>query len=270
MDHTRMPGPVIEALADQWWLLAVAAAIALARMPLIKGWLGELLVRIIARLRLKPDVYRAFHDVTLATPDGTTQIDHVFVSPYGVFVVETKNMKGWIFGGERQHTWTQKIYRHNRTFQNPLRQNYKHTEALRTLLDLRTDVVHSIVVFAGDSRFKTRMPANVVHGGGYVRYIRRFRERVFSDSEVEAICSRLAEGRLAPTRETQRAHVGNVSNREQAGHAPACPRCGAGMTLRTIRKGKRTGHRFWGCSRFPRCRGATWCESADEPIRRSD
>ena len=34
-------------------------------------------------------------------PDGTTQIDHIFVSHYGVFVVETKNTSGWIFGNER-------------------------------------------------------------------------------------------------------------------------------------------------------------------------
>jgi hypothetical protein len=46
------------------------------------------------------------------------------VSRYGVFVIETKNMKGWIFGDPQQKTWTQKIYRHTTKFQNPLLQNY--------------------------------------------------------------------------------------------------------------------------------------------------
>lgn len=50
---------------------------------------------------LPSSVYRQCHDVTLRTESATTQIDHVFVSVYGVIVVETKDMKGWIFGGEQ-------------------------------------------------------------------------------------------------------------------------------------------------------------------------
>jgi predicted RNA-binding Zn-ribbon protein involved in translation (DUF1610 family) len=37
--------------------------------------------------------------------------------------------------------------------------------------------------------------------------------------------------------------------------APACPRCGASMVLRTAKTGKNAGERFWGCPQFPRCRG---------------
>lgn len=35
----------------------------------------------------------------------------------------------------------------------------------------------------------------------------------------------------------------------------SCPRCGSDMRLRTARKGKSAGTDFWGCSRFPKCRG---------------
>jgi len=45
-------------------------------------------------------------------------------------------MKGWIFGGPHQRFWTQKIYRSNHKFQNPLPQNYKHVKTLQTLLGL--------------------------------------------------------------------------------------------------------------------------------------
>ena len=37
-----------------------------------------------------------------ADDGGTTQIDHILVSKYGIFVIETKNRKGWIFGGPQQ------------------------------------------------------------------------------------------------------------------------------------------------------------------------
>ncbi|WP_369414666.1 nuclease-related domain-containing protein [Microbulbifer elongatus] len=56
-------------------------------------------------------IYQRAHNFTLQTLDGTTQIDHIFVSRFGIFVVETKYMQGWIFGSERQEQWTQKIYK---------------------------------------------------------------------------------------------------------------------------------------------------------------
>ena len=74
------------------------------------------------------------------------------------FVIETKNMKGWIFGSEKQKMWTQKIFRYTGQFQNPLRQNYKHTQTLCEKLDLVKEHVHSLVVFVGDCEFKTDMP----------------------------------------------------------------------------------------------------------------
>ncbi|MFA7054578.1 MAG: restriction endonuclease [Kiritimatiellia bacterium] len=37
--------------------------------------------------------------------------------------------------------------------------------------------------------------------------------------------------------------------------APACPKCGSAMVLRTAKKGANAGGQFWGCSRYPECRG---------------
>lgn len=38
-------------------------------------------------------------------------------------------------------------------------------------------------------------------------------------------------------------------------HAPSCPDCGSPMTKRTAHKGKNAGNQFWGCSRYPDCKG---------------
>lgn len=56
-----------------------------------------------------PDEYHIFNDLFLENNGYTTQIDHVVVSPYGVFVIETKGYKGWILGGENSDYWTQVI-----------------------------------------------------------------------------------------------------------------------------------------------------------------
>jgi hypothetical protein len=81
------------------------------------------------------------NNVTIPTPNGTTQIDHVIVSRYGVFVVETKNMDGWVFGDERNSHWTQSIFGKKYKFQNPLHQNYRHTKALSEFLGIDHGII---------------------------------------------------------------------------------------------------------------------------------
>lgn len=76
----------------------------LLRSSRFKGAIGEFVTNRAARKDLNKDVYRIFHDVTLPAGNGTTQIDHIIVSIYGIFVLETKNMTGWIFGSERNKT----------------------------------------------------------------------------------------------------------------------------------------------------------------------
>ena len=109
--------------------------------------------------------------VIVPARNGTTQIDHVVVSPYGIFVVETKNYKGWIFGSADQAQWTQSIYGKKNRFQNPLRQNYRHIKCLSDYLDLPEDRFHSVVFFIGDCKLKTDLPANVMTSGlsGYIK-----------------------------------------------------------------------------------------------------
>lgn len=251
MDPTLVLAPLVNAL---WWLIPLALLGALLKSPRVKGILGEQLVRFALRLRLDRATYRAVHDLTLPTPDGTTQIDHVVVSRYGVFVIETKNMKGWIFGGERQAQWTQKIYRHTTRFQNPLLQNYKHVRALQALLDVPPETIHSVVTFVGASTFKTPMPENVTQGARFIAYINSFREPVFSEAAVEAVLRRIADGRLKPGAATNRAHVRSLQTRTDPLAERRCPKCGSALILRTVKKGPRAGDRFWGCSTYPQCR----------------
>ncbi len=201
-----------------WWLLPLLIFAAWLQSPRCKGWLGEWLIKTKARRKLPDDIYRALHDVTLPDGAGTTQIDHIFVSPYGLFVLETKNYKGWIFGTERDAQWTQTTGRYKHRFQNPLRQNYKHTACLTALLGIRHDVVHSVVVFAGNARFKTPMPANVCTLGNFDRYIRSFRAVVLTEQEIQTICQTIASGRLAQGRATNAAHRKSLRDRHARCH----------------------------------------------------
>ena len=89
-----------------------------------KGWVGEKKTQFNLWLSLNTKLYQRFHDVIIPSNNGTTQIDHIVVSPFGLFIVETKNYKGWIYGSESQSNWTQVIYKSKYSFQNPLRQTH--------------------------------------------------------------------------------------------------------------------------------------------------
>jgi restriction system protein len=156
-------GGFLLAAKSFWWLPVMIMFSTILKTRWFKGWLGEWLVnRTLAKIIDKNSgISFRFNNVLLETQGGTTQIDHILLTSKGLFVIETKNMKGWIFGSANQKRWTQQIYRHKSSFQNPLHQNYKHTQTLRALLDLDSSVVHSIVVFVGGVQFKMPMPANV-------------------------------------------------------------------------------------------------------------
>jgi len=250
--------PIINQVASSlWFVIPFIIFGALVKSAWFKGVAGEFIVNISAKLFLDSDKYHLIKNVTLPTEDGSTQIDHIIVSVYGVFVVETKNMKGWIFGSQNQKTWTQKIYRHSSRFQNPLHQNYKHVKTLASLLNLQDEKLFSVVVFVGDSTFKTPMPENVTYGRGYIRFIKSKTAVLLTEDDVDVIAEKIATGRLIASFKTNREHAKHVQKIvEDKKNIPLCPTCGSEMVKRAVGKGVNKGNIFWGCSTFPRCRGS--------------
>lgn len=247
---------MFDVITQVWWLIPAFLIAVVLKSRFVKGVIGEQLVKQFGRQLLPESTYMSFHDVTLPIEDGTTQIDHIYVSKYGVFVVETKNMRGWIFGSEKQAQWTQKIYKQSFKFQNPLRQNYKHTKTIESAIDVPADTVHSVVVFTGESIIKTPMPENVTQGIGFAKYIKSFKQEVLTNEQVEMVCDQLKEGRLEPSFKTHRQHVKNLKEaQKEKTQNPWCPKCGSQMAMRTSKKGLNAGNQFWGCTNYPKCRG---------------
>lgn len=197
-----------------WWLLPLALLLALGRSSLFKGWLGEKAVESGLGRRLDEHIYRPFHNLIIPAQGGTTQIDHLYLSPYGIFVVETKNYSGWIYGNVKQTKWTQVLYKKKHGFQNPLRQNYGHIKALSALLGLPESAFHSLVVFVGEAEFKTPMPANVCYLGQAVAYVKSFQIGILDGAQIEHAAALLSADEFAATRAKTRAHVRSLRNRK--------------------------------------------------------
>ncbi|WP_311420801.1 nuclease-related domain-containing protein [Kingella denitrificans] len=76
-----------------------------------KGDVGEQIVKVAVLNKLDAAQYRHFSNLIIPAPNGTTQIDNIVVSPFGVFVIEAKYFQGWIFGGAKQEKWTHTLSR---------------------------------------------------------------------------------------------------------------------------------------------------------------
>ncbi|MBC8792130.1 MAG: nuclease [Tagaea sp. CACIAM 22H2] len=247
-------------MAQHWyWLLLLLVFPAwslVLRSAWFRGKWGEFKVNVGLSLFLDRKVYRLIKNVTLQTGSYTTQIDHLVISPYGVFVIETKNISGWIFGNANHAQWTQVIFYFKQRFQNPLIQNDIHINAVRELLGLQPHELHGAIVFVGACTFKTVMPAEVVYGvRELVAFIRAKQVPVFTNDEANFFTAAVLEKRLAPGFFTDRAHARRTRERLSAYETDigvSCPRCGDIMVERV---GRRAGNRFLGCRRFPRCRG---------------
>jgi ssDNA-binding Zn-finger/Zn-ribbon topoisomerase 1 len=83
---------------------------------------------------------------------GTTEIDIVFISQKGIFVIESKNYSGWIFGDEKSAYWMQMLpNKQKNQFYNPILQNRNHIKWLKNYLWINgyNDVsMYSFIVFS--------------------------------------------------------------------------------------------------------------------------
>lgn len=195
----------------------------------VKGWFGEALVSVAKKIVLDGKVYQDVNNVTIAVSDGTTQIDHIIVSRYGIFVIETKNFEGWIFGSADKPQWTQSIFGNKSTFQNPLRQNYRHIKSLEEFLGLPGHLFHSVVCFVGSTCvLKTSLPENVIQGEPF-SYIKSKTDVLLLDSPVAEIVQAIKTG-MRPknifglaTAETRKEHLDSLKSRHEWGAKQPVP-----------------------------------------------
>jgi len=175
---------------------------------------GEALVARVALANFGPPDYHLMNHVTLKMTDGTTQVDHILVSRFGVFVIETKDYKGWIFADPTQAKWTQVLHHLRFKFQNPIFQNIRHVRAVQGLLDfLPTDAIKPVVVFTGEATFKTEIPDGVVSVSGLIDHLRAHAVEVMSLNRMQFCVGRLETARLAISGKTDVEHVESLERR---------------------------------------------------------
>lgn len=245
------------------WIAVIAFAIwAKKSFPKLKGKYGEKMVKKSLE-QLDSKEYSIFHDVYVPTKKGTSQIDHVIVCHNGIFVLETKNYAGWIFGNENGQHWTQVIYKRKQKFYNPIRQNFGHIQALKDYLGentIQNIPFFSIIVFSNEAtlRFKELFRKSIViQRKQLVKTIKNPTEHLnLTTAQTKIIIKKLSLLEAKDRKhEKQRAKQHTIQVKEKLIHDKQkagkniCPRCGNTLVIRNGKFGS-----FKGCSSFPKCR----------------
>jgi hypothetical protein len=203
---------------NYWWLLVPLAGLLGYTVRSYKAYRfqnhGEVVLRKTLTEKLPSTSWHLLNNVTLPIANGTTQIDHVLVSRYGVFVIETKDYSGWIFGSSKSKRWMQITRRGRYPFQNPIHQNYQHLKAVQSLLDfLPQEYITSLVVFTGNADFKTVKPLGVHSPQSIVDYLKSLKEELITENRMQFCVGRLECQRLALSKETDVEHVQNLNKK---------------------------------------------------------
>ena len=235
-----------------------------------KGKRGEM--RVSAILSQLSDEYTILNDLVFRTKKGTTQIDHLVVSKYGIFTIETKNYRGEIYGDDNRKEWTQLIvtevtyakkwwktytYVTKNRFYNPVKQSVGHAFRIKELLSVFPHVkIVPIVVFTGDAILSYVESKNhVVYEENLLDVIDGYKTTYLTDNDVQAVLAILTSNNIRET-VSDRQHVKNLRTAAREVNATInsgiCPKCGGHLIGRNGKYGT-----FYGCSNYPKCRFTT-------------
>ncbi len=222
-------------------------------LPKIKGAKGEYSVE--RRLRkLNRKEYIIFNDIYIKINGRSTQIDHLVISVYGIFVIETKYYSGWIHGNEKSEYWTQSFYKKKTKFRNPIKQNWSHIYFLKNVLSNFKQVkYYPIIVFAGNAKLKniySQIP--VIYRNKLIKTIKEKKTPYLSIEQVKDIANQLSEF-IINDKKVKKEHEKyvkrNIRERKNKIKSLICPNCGGKLVIRKGQYGK-----FYGCSNFPKCK----------------
>ncbi len=231
----------------------------LEKSPRFKGDCGE--GAIIRILDNAPDVAPyVIHDLVFADKEGhTCQIDHICINSRGIWVIETKNYAGRIYGSENQQNWTQVLAygKEKRPFYNPVKQNKTHIYRLAEILEVQ-GCFHNVVVFTKRADISNVSANEVCREETLIETLSRDTKVSLSEEEMSAYHEKI----LAFLDENAidiEEHVANIHAMQEKIEQNICPRCGGKLVLRCGKYGQ-----FYGCANYPKCKFSKSAEDRND------
>lgn len=180
------------------WIIPLVLLFFFLASPRYRGDIAESRVRRILAQGLDKKNYTVLNDVVVPFGGGTIEIDHVVISKFGIFVIESQYARGWVAGTDVQDRWKQQSLGRISRFDNPLHRNRLQAEALQALLDFPRLAFHRVVVMSGQKGFKTEMPPNVVEPERLIRLMRKKAQQQLNAEQAARALKVIEEARQRP------------------------------------------------------------------------
>lgn len=237
-----------------------------------KGESGELEVRNIIR---KIDGHKKIlSNLYIPIPDGrTTEIDVLMIHESGIYLFESKNYSGWIFGNEKQQEWVQSFSNGRKSkkihFPNPIIQNHVHMKWLQNFLRDNSFPFYSFIVFGNGCELK-----NVTITSGNHAVVEQYQlfdcvnrtalahQGCLQPEKIDELYEKLMPLTQKSLAEKEK-HIENIREKYYFSFDEIenfdkkelkCPFCGSKLVMRKAASGSHKGRHFIGCSNYPKCR----------------
>ena len=220
-------------------------------IPSVKGKRGERKIAKLLNSIVSKNGGFVINDVIVPSENGaTSQIDHIVFAKGGIFVIETKNYSGRIYGTDDQREWTQVLAygKKKNRFYSPVKQNQTHIYRLKEVLGNSYKLTSCVVFLRADISFTES--EYLFTPSELKRYLKvQANQEIISAKELEDAYQKILHYKENPVQSTKE-HVKEIKENMKKIAKNICPRCGGELVLRH----SKDGNSFYGCSNYPKCK----------------
>ena len=228
------------------YLLQVQREINSRYFENVKGREGETKVENYLRSFFDGERYFLMNDVILSGK-FSKQIDHILINGYGIFVIETKNWGGQIYGSATAEEWTRYFYNgSSRTHYNPIKQNEKHCAAIKRIVG-EVPPVYSVVIVLGADSVKVSADNVFSDFRQLNMFFRSLGNPCLTEKEAENYYDLIWKN-IEKDNVSELEHVAATKRQKERVENGLCPICAGKLVVKEGRYG-----RFYGCSNYPSC-----------------
>lgn len=218
--------------------------------PKFRGFMGEFWIKL-ELSKLSKKEYLVLNNIMIEDDLGTHQIDHIIISKYGIFVIESKNYYGMIIGDEYKDKWIQYLGKNKYYFKNPIHQNYGHIKALEKLLNIGNDNFISIICFSNQTKLKVSDENRTIQLDYLIKTIKSYRT-IKLDTDIDVVLNKIKSLNITDNQKRKK-HIKDIKEKIRENNTKSnnmiCPKCGNNLIVKNGKYGK-----FIGCSNYPKCK----------------
>jgi hypothetical protein len=180
------------------WITPLVLLIVYLSSPRFRGEIAETRVRRLLASGLEKSRYTVLNNVDIPFSGGSLHLDHIVVSRFGLFVIESEYVRGKVSGGEFQERWKASRFGRSTRFDNPVHRNAVQVQALQKLLKMPASKFHPITVLVGHSSAENSMPVSVVPAENLVAWIRKNNRQIIEGEQADELIRTIGEVRFQP------------------------------------------------------------------------